>query len=143
MLDGRIMQSGTPAELYRRPASPFVAGFFGPLNRFKGWVVAGQVSTPLGPVEVSDLADGTAVDVLVRPEALRLSRDGGATPHRFLIQRVRDLGTNRMLELELPHGPVLSVRMTGGKDFAIGDLVAVEIDPQQTYIYPTTKLRRS
>ena len=27
-------------------ASPFVASFFGPLNRFKGWVIAGSVSTP-------------------------------------------------------------------------------------------------
>jgi iron(III) transport system ATP-binding protein len=140
MLDGRIIQSGTPAELYRRPASPFVAGFFGPLNRFKGWVVAGQVSTPLGPVEVPDLPDGTAVDVLIRPEALQLSRDGGATPTRFRIHRIRDLGTNRMLELQLPDGPVLTVRMTGGTDFLVGDTVAVEIDPQQTYIYRATRL---
>ena len=124
MLGGRIVQNGTPAELYRRPASPFVAGFFGPLNRFKGWVVAGQVSTPLGPVEVSDLADGTAVDVLIRPEALRLARDGGATTPRFRIHRIRDLGTSRTLELQVPDGPILTVRMTGGTDFAVGDSVA-------------------
>lgn len=141
MLDGRIIQSGTPAELYRRPASPFVAGFFGPLNRFKAWVVAGQVSTPLGPVEVHDLADGTAVDVLIRPEALRLSRDGGATPNRFRIHRIRDLGTNQVLDLELPDGPHLAVRMTRGGDFVAGDTVAVEIDLKQTHIYPTTKTR--
>ena len=127
MLGGRIVQNGTPAELYRRPASPFVAGFFGPLNRFKGWVVAGQVSTPLGPVEVSDLADGTATDVLVRPEALRLSRDGGATTPRFRIQRIRDLGTSRTLELQVPDGPILTVRMTGGTDFAVGDKVVVSL----------------
>jgi len=142
MLGGRIIQSGTPAELYRRPASPFAAGFFGPLNRFKAWVVAGQVSTPLGPVEVHDLTDGTAVDVLIRPEALRLSRDGGATPNRFRIQRIRDLGTNQVLDLELPDGPLLNVRMIGGSDFAAGDTVAVEIDPTQTYVYPTTQARR-
>jgi iron(III) transport system ATP-binding protein len=118
-----------------------VAAFFGPLNRFKGWVVAGQVSTPLGPVEVSDLADGTAVDVLIRPEALQLSRDGGATPTRFRIHRIRDLGTNRMLELRVPDGPVLTVRMTGATDLVVGDMVAVEIDPQQTYIYRATKAR--
>jgi iron(III) transport system ATP-binding protein len=139
MLGGRIIQSGTPAELYRRPASPFAAGFFGPLNRFKSWVVAGQVSTPLGPVEVHDLSDGTAVDVLIRPEALRLSRDGGATPSRFRIQRIRDLGTSQVLDLELPDGPLLSVRMIGGSDFIAGDKVAVEIDPKQTYVYPTVR----
>jgi iron(III) transport system ATP-binding protein len=141
MLDGRIVQSGTPAELYTRPASRFVAGFFGPLNRFKGWVVAGQVSTPLGPVEVSDLADGTAVDVLIRPEALGLLRDGGASPTRFRIHRIRDLGTNRVLELQVPDGPILTVRMTGSTDFVAGDTVAVEIDPRQVYIYRTANMR--
>jgi iron(III) transport system ATP-binding protein len=141
MLDGRIIQSGTPAELYRRPASPFAAGFFGPLNRFKGWVVAGQVSTPLGPVEVHDLADGAGVDVLIRPEALRLSRDGGANPNRFRIHRIRDLGTNQVLELQVPDGPILTVRMTGGTDLVAGDTVAVEIDPKQTYIYRTATTR--
>jgi iron(III) transport system ATP-binding protein len=135
MLDGRILQSGTPAQLYARPASPFVASFFGPLNRFKGWVIAGMVSTPLGPIEVADLSDGTPVVVLIRPEALRLLRDGGASPFRFRVQRVRDLGTNRMLELELPGGPPLSVRLTSAAEFVEDDVVAVEVDPTQVYVY--------
>jgi len=67
MLDGRIIQSGTPAQLYARPASPFVASFFGPLNRFKGWVVAGMVSTPLGSLEVAELPDGTPVEIVLNP----------------------------------------------------------------------------
>jgi iron(III) transport system ATP-binding protein len=135
MLEGRILQHGSPAELYARPANPFVAGFFGPLNRYKGWVVAGMVSTPLGPVEVSELADGTPVDVLIRPEALRLLRDGGAAPFRFRVRRIRDLGTNRVLELELPDGPLITVRMTSIAEFVAGDVVAVELDPSQVYVY--------
>ncbi len=135
MLEGHILQSGTPAQLYARPASPFVASFFGPLNRFKGWAVGGVVSTPVGAIEVGGLSDGTAVDVLIRPEALRLSRDGGASPHRFRIRRVRDLGTNRVLELELPEGPLLMVRMTSAAEFSEGDRVAVEVDPSQVYVY--------
>ena len=144
MLEGRMLQHGTPAELYARPASPFVAGFFGPLNRYKGWVVAGMVSTPLGPIEVSDLSDGTAVDVLIRPEGLRLLRDGGAAPFRFRVRRIRDLGTNRVLELELPDGPPISVRMTSIAEFVVGDVVAVEVDPRQVYVYrgvPTQRRR--
>jgi iron(III) transport system ATP-binding protein len=143
MLEGRMLQHGTPAELYARPASPFVAGFFGPLNRYKGWVVAGMVSTPLGPIEVSDLSDGTAVDVLIRPEGLRLLRDGGAAPYRFRVRRIRDLGTNRVLELELPDGPPISVRMTSIAEFVVGDVVAVEVDPRQVYVYPGVPPRRS
>ena len=136
MLDGRILQSGTPAELYSHPASPFVAGFFGPPNRFKGWVLAGEVSTPLGPMKVGDLADGTAVDVLIRPEGLHPSKQvNGSGPH-FGVHRIRDLGTNRVLELKLADGPVLTVRMTSYADFEAGDTVTVDVDPGQVHIYP-------
>jgi iron(III) transport system ATP-binding protein len=137
MSEGRILQSGAPGELYVRPASPFVASFFGPLNRFKSWVVGGTVSTVLGPIEVADLADGTPVDVLIRPEALRLMRDGGASPYRFRIRRIRDLGIDRVLELEVPDGPLLRVRMTSIADFGAGDDVAVAVDPAQVHVYPS------
>ena len=69
------------------------------------------------------------VDVLIRPEALRLLRDGGAAPFRFRVRRIRDLGTNRVLELELPDGPLITVRMTSIAEFVAGDVVAVELDP--------------
>ncbi len=139
MLEGRILQSGTPAELYSHPASPFVAGFFGPPNRFKGWVLAGEVSTPLGPMKVEHLADGTAVDVLIRPEGLHPTKQlNGKEPH-FDVHRIRDLGTNRVLELKLADGPVLSVRMTSYADFEAGDTVTVDVDPGQVHIYPTDR----
>src|SRR5690606_4653969 len=135
MLDGRILRSGTPAPLYARPATPFVASLCGPPNRFKGWVLAGLVSTPLGPIEVPDMADGTPVVVLIRPEALRLLRDGGASPFRFRVQRVRELGIKRVLQLELRGGPPLTARLTSAAEFAEGDVVAVEVDPGQVYVY--------
>ncbi|MDH3661425.1 MAG: ABC transporter ATP-binding protein [Alphaproteobacteria bacterium] len=136
MLEGRILQSGTPAELYSHPASPFVAGFFGPPNRFKGWVLAGEVSTPLGPMKVRDLADGTAVDVLIRPEGLHPTKQLNGECPRFDVHRIRDLGTNRVLELKLSDGPVLTVRMTSYADFEAGDTVTVDVDPGQVHIYP-------
>ena len=135
MLEGRILQSGTPAELYSHPASPFVAGFFGPPNRFKGWVLAGEVSTPLGPVQAKDQADGTPVDVLIRPEALHPSKQLNEGWPRFEVHRIRDLGTNRVLELKLPDGPLLTVRMTSYADFEAGDTVTVDVDPNQVHIY--------
>ena len=136
MLEGRVLQSGTPAELYSHPASPFVAGFFGPPNRFKGWVLAGEVSTPLGPMAAGGQVDGTAVDILIRPEALHPSRKLKENGPCFEVQRIRDLGTNRVLELKLPDGPVLTVRMTSYADFEAGDTVSVDVDPSQVHIYP-------
>ena len=51
------------------------------------------------------------------------------------MQRVRDLGTNRLLELELPGGPPLTVRLTSATEFVESDVVAVEVDPSQVYVY--------
>jgi iron(III) transport system ATP-binding protein len=139
MLEGRILQSGTPAELYGRPASPFVAGFFGPPNRFKGWVLAGSVSTPVGPIATPGLEDGTPVDVLIRPEALKPARSDREGEAGFEVRRIRDLGTNRVLELKIPDGPILSVRMTGHVDFEVGDRVILKVDPAQVHVYPATR----
>ncbi len=136
MQEGKVMQSGTPATLYSHPANPFVAGFFGPPNRFKGWVLAGEVSTPLGPMPAADHTDGTAVDVLIRPEALHPSKTITEERPSFEVHRIRDLGTNRVLELKLPDGPLLTVRMTSYADFEAGDTVMVDVDPAQVHIYP-------
>jgi iron(III) transport system ATP-binding protein len=143
MHDGRILQSGAPAELYGRPANPFVAEFFGPLNRFKGWVLAGEVSTPLGPVPARELQDGTPVDILIRPEALRpvQRRHGSPGPH-FAVRRIQDRGTNRIIELAVPDGPMISVRTTASAHFETGDDVVVEVDALQVYVYPNPKAQR-
>jgi len=73
MRAGRLEQCAGPAELYDRPATPFVAEFVGTMNRFAGVAepdgrvrVAGQVLPADGPAP----APGSDVTVLVRPEAV-------------------------------------------------------------------------
>jgi putative spermidine/putrescine transport system ATP-binding protein len=75
MRAGRIEQIAEPAELYSRPATPFVAEFVGTMNRLSGVVADGAVDVldRRTAVRNSDTyATGTVVDVLVRPEGLRL-----------------------------------------------------------------------
>ena len=70
---GRIRQSGIPLEVYRRPASRFVAEFLGETNLLEGQASGRTVTTPAGPLETSaDLPAGTAL-LSIRPEAWRLS----------------------------------------------------------------------
>ena len=74
MADGRILQAGAPDELYRRPASPRVAEFFGAINWLRGEARAGGVvETEIGALRLA--ADGAAgrVVVGVRPEDVKLS----------------------------------------------------------------------
>ena len=84
--DGRVQQVGTPAELYERPANPFVAGFLGAANLVPAVVEREEAGlavlrTDAGEVIRARSAPGTAgqaVQVLVRPHQMRLTTAG---PH--------------------------------------------------------------
>ena len=73
MRNGQIEQIGTPTEVYNQPSSAFVASFFGHVNTIKGFVNNGCISTPIGVIEAPEFDDTAAVQVIVRPEALKLS----------------------------------------------------------------------
>ena len=79
--EGRLAQVGTPAEIYERPVSRFVAGFMGGANVLTGQAVEGGVEVPgVGTVRVpGGGALGHEVHVAVRPERVRL---GGAGVNR-------------------------------------------------------------
>jgi spermidine/putrescine ABC transporter ATP-binding subunit len=84
MSRGRIVQIGTPFELYENPASAFVAGFIGESSLIEGTVAhdrdVGSCLIPTGgglrlPARASDLPDGTRAVLLLRPEKLVLNPD--------------------------------------------------------------------
>ncbi len=86
MNEGRVIQIGTPAEIYERPNSRFVAGFVGEVNLFEGELVAGPHGPSLNvagfdqpiPLPRGDAAGGADVVLVLRPEKLVLSRIGPA-----------------------------------------------------------------
>jgi spermidine/putrescine ABC transporter ATP-binding subunit len=82
---GRIVQIGTPREIYTRPASVFVSDFIGQTNFLRGTVATsadGMTTLKTGDgqsiagVSEGVLAGGIAATLSVRPEAIRLSRSG-------------------------------------------------------------------
>jgi putative spermidine/putrescine transport system ATP-binding protein len=81
MRDGRLEQLAVPSELYSRPATVFVAEFVGTMNRVPGDYDGLDEVSVLGsvvPVAGEHPADLTgAVDVLVRPEGLRVDAAAG------------------------------------------------------------------
>jgi len=82
MRSGRLEQVAAPDELYNRPATAFVAEFVGTMNRVPGELAAdGQVTALSSTAPVLDgstVPPPGPVDVLVRPEGLRVSAgDGG------------------------------------------------------------------
>jgi len=87
MCDGKLLQLGTPQEIYRRPANVFVAGFIGspPMNLLSATAAGGRVDTGDLVLEVPGAPDGELV-VGVRPEALSLVT--GASEEQAMHMRV-------------------------------------------------------
>jgi spermidine/putrescine transport system ATP-binding protein len=93
MNDGRLEQLGTPEEVYRRPASRFVADFIGDSNFFAATVAAGVATLADGSRMPCRSGSGPA-SVMVRPEAIRLaesspSLSGTVVQTSFLGKHVR------------------------------------------------------
>jgi len=105
---GRIEQIGTPQELFRRPASLFVAGFLGSpaMNLFPAQVSAnGSLATKAGwepsPGLRVDQPAGTEVTFGLRPGALRLTGDDA----RFTPDLCEDMGTELHLHANCADAP--------------------------------------
>jgi iron(III) transport system ATP-binding protein len=81
--DGRLAQVGSPGALYNRPASAFVASFIGQTNLIDGTVgesLDGMaiVATDAGAIRAPrGAAAGAKVTLSIRPEQMRIARDGG------------------------------------------------------------------
>jgi putative spermidine/putrescine transport system ATP-binding protein len=78
MRAGKLEQCAAPAELYDRPATPFVAEFIGAMNHLSGSAEEGglvRIGTRLLPVDGSAPTPGSVVEVLVRPEAVVVNAD--------------------------------------------------------------------
>jgi spermidine/putrescine transport system ATP-binding protein len=124
---GRVLQVGTPAEIYRDPADRFVMEFIGSPNVFAGRVERlgdGEVDVAIPGVAVvrarqagSGLGMGAAAAVLVRPERVRLSATPPAAPATPLpgqIAKIADLGFISHYFVRLADGQeVLAYRLNG------------------------------
>ncbi|MCI0668343.1 MAG: sulfate ABC transporter ATP-binding protein [Methylococcaceae bacterium] len=77
---GNVEQVGTPEEVYRHPASPFVYGFLGSVNFFHGRMEgeALRVGEEVLPHEAHDFGYGAEVIAFARPHELDIVTDAAA-----------------------------------------------------------------
>ena len=138
MRNGEIVQAGTPDELYHHPVNRFAAEFFGEINRLSGTAEGDWISTDLGPVSNDSFANGTDVDVMIRPDALTLSSDSeGSHPAR--VCDLRYAGGSSLIRMGLgdglePHTHI-QVRQPGTLDVQEGDRLRIGMDPDQTFVF--------
>lgn len=141
--DGRLVQVGSPTALYTKPVDAFAASFFGEVNQLTGFVRQGRVDTPVGCLTVPHLDEGAAVDVLIRPEALRLTMaaDGDmiGVPNLARVEASRLLGRTSLVHLCVsdrdgrPHH--LHARAPGHFLPEDGSHVSVTLEPRQAFVF--------
>jgi len=142
MRAGRLVQVGTPAELYTRPADAFAASFFGEVNRLSGTVLGGHVATPLGRLHAPRMLEGGAVEVLIRPEGLAITAPNetlSKPPTLARVEAARLLGRTSLVHLSLPDGRGGSIhlhaRVPGLYLPPEQSHVAVELDQRHAFVF--------
>jgi iron(III) transport system ATP-binding protein len=98
MRAGRIVQTGTPEELYRSPVDLEAARFFCDLNEIACQIRNGEAETPIGRFPAKGAPEGAGA-LCLRPQAFRLNAAGEGVPAR--IRSARFLGEMHFLELDV------------------------------------------
>ncbi|EAR50410.1 iron ABC transporter, ATP-binding protein, putative [Oceanicola granulosus HTCC2516] len=122
MRDGRIVQHGAPYNVYNAPADLAAAAFFSDINVIRGEVRGALTETPFGQFLAPGLPDGTAVDIVFRPQHVRIDFDRGGrgphptaetgTPARGVVTRARFMGAESLVEFRMDFdGSILKARV--------------------------------
>jgi iron(III) transport system ATP-binding protein/putative spermidine/putrescine transport system ATP-binding protein len=145
MAQGVMQQFGTPEDIYHRPATGFVAGFIGKPNRLVGNVAAregarGKVRLGDGVILMSDHVGapaGSAVDVVIRQEAIRLRRASDAPDGLPGVVILRSFGGARVQYVVKLEGGVelVAEAASSGADAAleIGARVVLDVTPAAVF----------
>ncbi|MCB2130566.1 MAG: sn-glycerol-3-phosphate ABC transporter ATP-binding protein UgpC [Rhodobacteraceae bacterium] len=143
MNGGRIEQSGTPEELYERPANLFVAGFIGSpkMNLIEGQSDGNSVTSILGTIRVA--ARRGPVTLGVRPEHIRKGEEGGGMTLTGRVSAVERLGANSFAYLSLADGSSLTVELAGMTDIRPGADLPLSIPRDKMLVFDASGARVS
>ena len=118
MHDGIIEQTGTPLELYNKPANLFVAGFIGsPKMNF--------LDCSSLPESIKKLAPKGAFTFGVRPEHLSIKEDNSLP---LKVKNVEQLGSDSYLYGDTIDNQVLSIKLNNQTDIKSGQSINVGLD---------------
>jgi iron(III) transport system ATP-binding protein len=113
MRAGRIVQRGAPYNVYNAPVDRNAAAFFSDINVIRGVVHGALTDTPFGQFLAPGVPDGTEVEIVIRPQHLRIDFDRNGRgpnptpqdgiPARAVVERARYMGHESLVELRLEH----------------------------------------
>jgi glycerol transport system ATP-binding protein len=133
MYEGEIVQIGTPDELFERPKHTFVGYFIGSpgmnvlpveLDGSTARIGALGIALPGG----AQVGEGRAVELGIRPEYIRIGREG----HKVTIRKVEDIGRHRIVRADLEGREVAAIV---GENEEIPTDARMSFDPKGINLY--------
>ena len=142
MRDGKVLEVGTPRDLYERPRTRFVAQFLGTTNLLPGKLAqlgagAAVVETAHGTIQARadgvEASPGESVLASVRPEHVTVGPASAAGPGAWqgVVRSALFEGSATKYRIDLGDFPLLAYGEAG---WAPGDRVAVRFDPQKVVL---------
>ena len=111
MRQGRIVQKGAPYNVYNAPVDKAAAAFFSDIDVIRGTSHGALTATPFGDFLTPGHKDGAEVDIVIRPQHLRIDFDRGGrgpnptpengTPARGTVVRSRYLGRESLVDFAM------------------------------------------
>lgn len=111
MRDGQVVQRGAPYNLYNAPCDLKAAAFFSDVNVITGEVQGALTQTAFGQFLAPGQPDGAKVDIVIRPQHLKIDFDrGGKGPNptpehgvwaRALVNRARFIGKESLVDFQM------------------------------------------
>jgi ABC-type Fe3+/spermidine/putrescine transport system ATPase subunit len=155
MKKGKVLQVGTPKELYMNPKSIFVAHFIGESNFLEGYILNESDKEALielrGNIEVhaanKNVEKAGRVILAVRPEVFDIERGikKGKNALSGIVERVTFEGTNIRYEVRLENQDLVVIVKPSliGEWFNMGEKVTVSYPPEKAHVfaYPEAGLR--
>ena len=134
MREGRLVQRGAPEDVYRYPASPWVARFFGLTNLLAAQAVGPEeVDTALGRLRVEadeEWEEGAELTLLVRPEAAQMDEAEVNRVTGEVVERIFH-GNYYQVELSFSDGVTLALEWpVGSRAPEMGASVTLTLDPR-------------
>ncbi|MEM0977667.1 MAG: ABC transporter ATP-binding protein [Pseudomonadota bacterium] len=111
MRAGQVIQVGSPYNIYNAPVDRAAAEFFSDCNVISGEVQGALMRTPFGQFLTPGHSDGTSLDIIIRPQHLKLDfdrngrgpnpTDAEGMPARGKVKRSRFLGVHSLVEFQM------------------------------------------
>ena len=142
MEKGKLIQIGTPHDIYFKPSNLYVASLFGETNIFQSKVEDNTCLTPLCRIKTTNLSNNQDVDVVVRPEAIKLNLEKSPllNPNSGVVVDSKFLGNSAIIHMtvndEKNNKHHIHSRVMGNFLPPAASSVSVTLDEDHVFIFP-------